>query len=121
MYLTTEGFLMKVETKILSLQLSNGFLEGQSKAVAGITQLAADNGYETLSDAQKNVINFLLSQQCEGFRYPDGDRHDCRAMLSGEPLLNALENSPHYDAVLCESCGAQLDYISHHRDKIDRE
>lgn len=110
---------MPVIEDILTLHLRNDEFHGHDDMCAGIAQLAVDRGYDTLTNAQQRVLSPFLSTHCSGYSDP-ATHHPCNALLEGESLLAAYENSD-FDSLQCESCRGEAAIIAHDRERFFRE
>ncbi|HHN8406730.1 hypothetical protein [Morganella morganii] len=89
---------------LLSTMLEYDFFYNQDSMVSGIAQRAIDNGFNTLSEAQKRVLNPFLTKPCEGVTNPGGHHNNCQKPLSGDELEIAIRNESYYGNLLCENC-----------------
>lgn len=112
---------MAIEEKILAEQLSQHAFDEMESKVSGIAERAVKEGWETLSPAQKRVLTPHLSNPCEGYTDPGGHRNECHVVLQDDSLLEAWNNNPQYDSLLCESCRSQIDYIAYERARREKE
>jgi len=112
---------MSDEVKVLERLLENGSLDDQDARVRGIAQLAVDNGFETLTDPQKNVLWPHLAMTCEGVTDPGGHHKDCQADLEGAELVAALTAQAWNGSLLCEQCTDEKEQYAREWDRIDRE
>ncbi|HID9894803.1 hypothetical protein ACI2JW_08655 [Serratia ureilytica] len=112
---------MTIEEKILSEQLAQNAFEGCERKVPGLADKAVQQGWHTLSEAQKYVLAPHLTAHCMGFTDPAGEKIDCPVVLQDELLLDAWENNRMYDSLLCEDCRTQLDHIAYDRARHERE
>ncbi|WP_345882398.1 hypothetical protein [Shewanella algae] len=110
---------MSVIEDILTIQLRNDEFYEHDNRCAGIAQLAVDRGYNTLTDAQQRVLSPFLSKHCSGYSDP-ATHYPCDAVLEGESLLAAYENSD-FDSLQCESCRAEAAIIAYDRERFFRE
>lgn len=101
---------MSVTEDILRHQLEIDAFYNEEQMVSGIARRAVDQGYESLSGAQRRVLQRFLSQRCS-----------CGAVLEGDALLEAYGDTDDPDSLQCESCRADRDYLAYRADKIERE
>lgn len=90
--------------QILNHLLEHGILDNEEQKVSGIAQLAVDEGFTSLSHAQKAVVTPWLSANCSGSTDPGGYHNGCSVELSGDELVEALELADDYESIQCESC-----------------
>lgn len=109
---------MAVEDDILEIQLKNDTFHGEDGKVSGIAKLAVDKGFDTLSVAQKKVLQPFLTQPCEGVTDPGGFHNGCEVQLSGAELLDAYED---FDSLRCERCRDEANDIAAHRESFMRD
>lgn len=95
---------MAIETDVLVALFEVDALHNEDGKVTGIAQRAVDNGFESLTPRQKNVINHLLSRACEGVTNPGDHHNDCQANIAGQDLIDATTQSGYFDGWLCENC-----------------
>ncbi|WPD00375.1 hypothetical protein [Proteus terrae] len=89
---------------LLSTMLKHDFFHGHEQKVSGIAQLAVDNGFNTLSIAQKNVLAPFFRRQCAGVTNPGDHHNDCEKILTEDELENAITNEAYYGELLCQDC-----------------
>ena len=104
---------MGIIERILAFQIDHDLFSSEEDKVLGIARLAVDNGYNHLTDRQKNVLASHLTKRCTGHTDPGGHHNDCNRELSGENLLNAYEQCDDPDALQCESCISEACYERH--------
>jgi hypothetical protein len=112
---------MSVQEKILRHQLDHGVFDGEENKVSGIAKFSIDNGYHSLSSAQRNVIDRFLTQRCSGCTDPGGNHNECNQELSEEALLEAYKLSDDAENLQCESCRSESGFHAHQWDRIERE
>ena len=113
---------MGTEERIFDYQLRHGVFDNANhSAPEGIAKLAVDKGFNTLSPAQKSVMNNYLSQRCSGVTDPGGHHNECSAILSDEALLQAYERCDDTDSLVCESCYNEEAEYARQWDKISQE
>jgi len=112
---------MPRKQSILKKLYEQDLINNEKDIVIGIAKAAIDNGYDSLSDKQKNVINHLFDQECVGVTNPGGHFNNCKAILTEEELDNALELSMSYDGLLCFSCIDETEEYRRHWDRISKE
>lgn len=95
---------MEIEQKILKAMLDVDHFHNEDGIVTGIASRAIDKGYASLSEKQRAVLGPFLEQACEGIKDPGGHHNHCTATVTGDELLRSIEQSPYYDALLCDDC-----------------
>ena len=102
---------MSVTESILRRQLDGGVFDKEERMVYGIAQRAVDpaHGYESLSAAQKRVLEPFLTQPCAGHTDPGGHYNDCEQVLTGAELLEAYEQSDDVESPECANCRSQAE------------
>lgn len=111
---------MAVTEDILSHQLEVDVFHAEDSKVSGIAQRAVDFGYDSLSPAQKKVLEPFLSKRCSGYTDP-ADHNECHVILQGEALLEAYEDAEDSEYLQCEACRAERDYLDYREEKIRNE
>lgn len=111
---------MSKESLLQTLFDNDVFYNADSK-VSGIARLAIDKGYDSLSPAQKSVIQPYFSKPCEGINDPGGHHNDCKNMLTDDELETAYDNYHHNESLLCESCIEELGFYEHQWEKFSRD
>lgn len=106
---------MSVTQRILSRQLECGVFDSEENMVSGIARRAVDpaHGYDSLSPAQKRVLDPFLTQPCSGYTNPGGEHNECAQVLSGDELLDAYNLSEDTESLECESCRSERGYAQH--------
>lgn len=112
---------MSEETEVLEELLKNGEFDQLDNKVSGIAKLAIDKGFNTLSAAQKAVLEPHLQRECEGVEDPGGHHNECQAVLEGKELAKALERAGYYGCVLCENCVNETEHYEQEWDRIRGE
>lgn len=110
---------MSVTESILRHQLDGGVFENEEQMVDGIARRAVDpaHGYESLSAAQKRVLEPFLTQHCGGHTNPGGHHNHCQQVLTGAELLEAYEQSDDVESLECASCRSEGEAEQHMWDK----
>ncbi|CNF49088.1 hypothetical protein [Yersinia mollaretii] len=96
---------MAVDDEVLAALLERDVFEGKG-AAEGIARSGRDRGYAALSQAQKNVIDPLMTLPCDGVEDPGGHHNECTHILADNELLTAIGSEGYYDALLCTDCRA---------------
>lgn len=116
---------MSVTESILRRQLDGGVFENEAKMVSGIAQRAVDpaHGYESLSAAQKVVLEPFLTRSCSGRTDAGGYYNECEQVLTGEDLLEAYDQSDDVESPECANCRSQAEAEQHTWDScyVDKE
>ncbi|NWA04822.1 hypothetical protein [Pseudomonas gingeri] len=112
---------MSDEDNVLSKLLEYGHLDRESDTVRGIAQRALDEGYNTLSERQKNVLAPFLTRECEGVTDPGGHHNNCSTELEGNALVEALDSESYGDGFICESCRDESSFYDHQLDRLKDE
>ena len=112
---------MDVTESILHHQLTHGILDNEAQMVRGIAQLAVDNGFNSLSDKQRAVLEPFLTQSCSGVTDPGGYHNDCSQPLTDADLLAAYELSEDSESLECESCRGESSFYAHQKAKLEKE
>ena len=113
---------MGVKERIFQTQLEKEVFDSAEIDFAkGLAQLAVDNGFDSLTQKQKNVLTPYLSVNCSGITDPGGHRNNCSVILEGQELLNAYELSDDSGSLMCESCRDEQSYYGHEWERISQE
>jgi hypothetical protein len=116
-----QGGVMPAEEQVLEALLNNGTMDNEEQMVRGIARRAVDQGFDTLSVAQRRVLERFLSERCSGIEDPGGHHNECPHILEGEDLVEAIEQSRFYGCVLCENCREDNDRYANEWARIQRE
>ena len=106
---------------LLRTMFDHDVFANEEKKVFGIAQRAVDEGYDTLTPAQKSVLSPYMSHNCEGVENPGGHHNNCENVLTGTMLETAYENRSYYDAMLCSQCVDELEEYKRQWERIERE
>lgn len=96
---------MAIEDVVLQRLLDRDVFEGKDPA-DGIARRGRDVGYNNLSDAQKRVINPLMTLPCDGVFNPADEHNECTTQLVDAELVQAIDNEGYYEGLLCNDCRA---------------
>ncbi|PQL08968.1 hypothetical protein [Pantoea ananatis] len=94
---------MAIEDEVLKRLFERGVFEGKHPA-QGISSYGIDHGYESLTEAQKSVINPLMTLPCDGVEDPGGYHNECTNQLADAELVQAIDDEGYYDGLLCPDC-----------------
>lgn len=97
---------MAIEDEVLRRLLDRGVFEGKEPA-NGIARKGRDINYDNLSDAQKRVINPLMTLPCDGVTNPGGHHNECATQLVDAELVQAIDDEGYYEGLLCNDCRAE--------------
>lgn len=111
---------MAIEEEILCYQLKYDVYNQDTK-ITGIAKQAIAKGLDSLSSAQKYVINPYLSQPCEGITDPGGNHNDCHTVLVGKELRDAYADSFGTGPLVCERCRDEANDIAAHKERFFRD
>lgn len=106
---------------LLKTMLEHDRFHNQNSMVSGIAQRAVNNGFSSLSAAQKAVLEPFLSEQCDGVTNPGGHHNDCTTILEGDELESAIVNDMYYGGLLCTDCVDERERYRHEWEKIQRQ
>ncbi|MCC4266179.1 hypothetical protein LL240_17230 [Oceanimonas baumannii] len=112
---------MTTTEQILSHQLEIDAFHNSDPKCAGIARKAVDDGFDSLSAAQKAVLKPFLSKECVGYTDPGGYHNSCNIILEGEELLSAYKACDDSESLECESCRDELAFIEHQREKFFKD
>ncbi|WP_348686357.1 hypothetical protein [Aeromonas bestiarum] len=111
---------MSVTEDILRHQLEADLFYNEDQMVSGIARRAVDQGFDTLSPAQRRVLERFLSKKCCGYTDP-AEHVGCDVILEGGALLEAYEDADDPDSLQCEACRAERDFLAYRAERIERE
>lgn len=97
---------MAIEDEVLKRLFERNIFHGKEPA-EGIAKRGIDIKYANLSEAQKRVINPLMSLPCDGVEDPGGYHNECQAQMVDAELVQALDDEGYYDSLLCSDCRRQ--------------
>lgn len=100
---------MAHEESLLTQMIESDAFHDEDGKVSGIARLAIDKGFNSLSSAQKRVLEPFLTHPCDGIRDPGGYPNDCQIILSESELEEAYEHQGYYGALLCQNCRDESD------------
>ena len=106
---------------LIQTMLDHDAFAQEEQMVSGIARRAVDQGFDTLSPAQKRVLEPFMSHPCDGVEDPGGYHNECQNVLAGEQLETAYENRNYYDAMLCSQCVDELEEYQRQWDRIRDE
>lgn len=113
---------MEIKERILDYQLTHGVFDNATfSGTEGIAKRAVKQGFSTLSDKQKVVLDPYLSTTCSGVTDPGGYHNECATKLEGEALLDAYNRCDDTDCLVCENCNSEEGYYAYQWEKISRE
>ncbi|AJJ23891.1 hypothetical protein [Yersinia enterocolitica] len=112
---------MGIEELLLETLIKNDVFHNEDKKVSGIAKRAVDQGYSSLSEAQKSVIKPFMKHGCEGYTDPSGHHNDCTRVLIGAELNEAYDHTFEHGGIVCEDCREQSDYDDYRREKAMRD
>lgn len=106
---------MSVTESILRRQIDGGVFENEADMVLGIARRAVDpaHGYDSLTAAQKRVLEPFLTQPCGGHTDPADEHNNCQQVLTGAELLEAYEQSDDVESLECASCRSEGEAEQH--------
>lgn len=108
--------------KLLGILKAHDAFTDEDQKVGGIAQRAIDYGFDTLSEAQKDVLEPFLEMECSGSTDPGGYHNGCEKMISGDDLVEAIELSEDgLEGIQCEDCRADDSYYQHQWERIEKE
>ncbi|MGY0151857.1 hypothetical protein ACVQ8M_05085 [Edwardsiella tarda] len=107
--------------RILSMQIEMGVFYNEDSKVSGIARRAIDYGFDSLSEAQKNVLNPFLSKPCSGQRDPGGHSNNCEAILEGMDLSDAYEHCDDPESLQCELCREEAGFYAHQWESFSKD
>lgn len=84
---------MADENKVLRKLLQLGFFDEEDAKVRGIAKRSIAEGFDSLTAAQKHVLDSWLIRQCDGHTALAGELHKYHVELEGATLANALEKA----------------------------
>ncbi|HGM4725021.1 TPA: hypothetical protein ACKPZ3_003378 [Serratia marcescens] len=94
---------MEIEDQLLVHLRDRNVFVGKG-AAAGIAQLGIDQGYASLSEGQRSVLEPYMTLPCDGVEDPGGHHNECATQLFDDELLTALSDEGYYEALLCAEC-----------------
>lgn len=110
-----------METLLRTLKEHDAFCNEDQK-VGGIAQLAIDNGFDTLSPAQKKVLSPFIEMKCSGSTDPGGYHNGCENILCGGNLVEAIELSEDgLDGIQCDDCRSDDGFYQHQWERMEKE
>ncbi|EJX1285179.1 hypothetical protein ACT0HP_003563 [Vibrio parahaemolyticus] len=110
-----------MEALLRTLQ-EHGAFDNQAQMVGGIAQRAIDNGFDSLSEAQKQVLEPFIEMNCTGVTDPGGHHNGCDKLIPSEDLAQAIELSEDgIEGVQCEDCRDEAGFYQHQWERIERE
>lgn len=112
---------MTIERDVLEALIKHDEFYNEDTIVSGLAQKAVDTDFDQLSDKQKAVLQPFLQKECVGVEDPGGYHNNCQNILEEKELLNAIENSGFYGAILCENCRDEHDGYAHEWERIKAE
>ncbi|MEJ5861665.1 hypothetical protein [Pseudomonas farsensis] len=112
---------MADEVDVLRKLLEVGYLDDEDAKVRGIARRAIAEGFDTLTEPQKNVLHPWLTRQCDGHTDPAGEIHACQVVLEGKALASAIENEGYYGRGMCESCIDEVEEYERQWDRMNRD
>ena len=112
---------MGVIEKILSVQLEKGIFDQEAAKVSGIAKLALDEGFDTLSVAQKRVLEPFLTHGCAGVTDPGDHHNDCQFELEGDELLDAYAFCEDPEFLQCAACREEENHYENEWARIQAE
>ncbi|OSN01303.1 hypothetical protein [Lonsdalea populi] len=111
---------MPITEDILRIQLEKDIFYHEKQMVSGIAQLAIDNGFNSLSTRQQQVLKPFLTQHCAGFVDPGGTHNGCNRELTEEALLDAYRLSDDTQSLQCETCLEEKSFYDNRRARFER-
>lgn len=103
------------ETKILRHLLKID--EIQDSKAKGIALSAIDKGYDSLTPAQKSVLEPFFNPDCEG----DMVNGDCSNTVSNEDFVKSIEDYAFLEKISCHNCLEQAEYQQSTWDRMSQE
>lgn len=112
---------MTVEKEVLEALIKYDMFHNEDSMVPGIAQKAIDTDFDKLSEKQKSVLQPFMKIECVGINNPGGHHNNCQNVLEGKELVNALDNSLHYGAIICEDCRNEEEGYTREWEKIQAQ
>jgi hypothetical protein len=113
---------MNIKEQILEHQITHGVFDNvEFSGTKGIAKRAVSEGFDSLSDKQKAVLEPYLSSTCSGTTDPGGHHNDCSVELTGDALLESYQRTVDTECLVCDSCNSDQGYYTHQWDRISQE
>lgn len=103
------------ETKILIYLLKVD--EIQDSKAKGIALSAIDKGYDSLTPAQKSVLEPFFNPDCEG----DVVNRDCSNTVSNEDFVKSIEDYAFLEKISCRRCLEQAEHQEYTWNRMSKE